>query len=135
MAESGLQGMKDKDYYGLSIVLGSCEVTMLELVKMYAALANNGVQSDINFIPRVRKINSRRLLTKESAFIVRKMLEENVPPYQTKPLEITGVWEFLTVIFVPSGLGTQMEAEIMPLSGGKWRLHCYLILHIQFYLP
>ena len=91
MQESGVQGMKNKDYYGLSIVLGTCDVTMLELVKMYAILANNGVQSDINYIPQVRKINSKRLLTKESSFIVRKMLQENVPPYQSKPLEIKDI--------------------------------------------
>ncbi len=91
MKESGIKGMKDRDYYGLSIVLGSCEVTMMELIKMYATLANDGIQSDINFIPQVRKINSKRLLSKESSFIVKKMLEENLPPYQTKPAEIKDI--------------------------------------------
>ena len=91
MKDFGIKGMKNTDYYGLSIVLGSCEVTMLELVKMYAVLANNGLEYDINFTPNVHMISSKRLLTRESSFIVRKMLEENTPPYQAKPVEIKDI--------------------------------------------
>jgi len=33
---------KSKDYYGLSLILGGCEVTLLELTNLYAGLANLG---------------------------------------------------------------------------------------------
>ena len=91
MHDSGVSGMKNKNYYGLSIVLGSCEVSMLELAKMYATLANNGVQYDLKFEPNQKLGSGKRLLSKESAFIVRKMLEENTPPYTTKPQEIKDI--------------------------------------------
>ncbi|MCR4743372.1 MAG: penicillin-binding protein 1C [Treponema sp.] len=91
MQDSGVGGMKEKDYYGLSIVLGTCEVTMLELVKMYGTLANKGFQYDINFTPQIRRGEGKKLLSEESSFIVRKMLEANTPPYQTKPQEIKDI--------------------------------------------
>ena len=91
MQDSGVTGMEDEDYYGLSIVLGTCDVTMMELAKMYATLANNGVLHEINFIPKAKLGEGKRLLTKESSFIVRKMLEDNTPPYQTKPVDIQDI--------------------------------------------
>jgi len=91
MRESGVGEMKEREHYGLSIVLGTCEVNMLELCKMYATLANNGIQKDINYIHKVKKDIGKRLLTPESSFIVRKMLEENTPPYQQKPKELENI--------------------------------------------
>lgn len=88
MKESGVSLMKERDHYGLSIVLGTCEVTMLELAKMYATLANNGIQKEIHAIFEPKREVGKRLLTAESAFIVKKMLEENTPPYQNKPKEL-----------------------------------------------
>lgn len=91
MKDSSVEGMKEKDYYGLSIVLGTCEVTMLELVKMYGTLANKGIQYNINFTPQIRLGPGKKILSEESSFIVRKMLEANTPPYQTKPQEIRDI--------------------------------------------
>ncbi len=88
MAKSGVGEMKEKEHYGLSIVLGTCEVTMLELCKMYATLANNGIQKEIKCLHSLKNEVGQRLLTAESAFIVRKMLEENTPPYQQKPKDL-----------------------------------------------
>lgn len=91
MKDSGVSPMEDRDYYGLSIVLGSCEVSMLELAKMYGTITNRGLQYELSFTPRIRMPEAKRLLTEESAFIVKKMLEENTPPYQFKPKEIEDV--------------------------------------------
>lgn len=91
MQDSGVVGMRERDYYGLSIVLGTCEVTMLELAKMYGVLANGGIEYELNFVPSPKKFGGKRLLSRESSFIVKKMLEENTPPYQTKPREIQNV--------------------------------------------
>lgn len=91
MKESGVTEMKERDHYGLSIVLGTCEVTMLELAKMYCTLANMGIQKDLKFTQDFKKQNGKKLLSKESAFIIRKMLEENTPPFQTKPKGVENV--------------------------------------------
>ena len=91
MVESGITNMEEKDYYGLSIVLGTCDVTMLELVKMYGTLCNNGIQKEIRFYNNQKIDKGKRLLSEESSFIVRKMLNENVPPYQNKPQDLENV--------------------------------------------
>ncbi|MBQ4379316.1 MAG: penicillin-binding protein 1C [Treponema sp.] len=88
LSESGVGEMKEREHYGLSIVLGTCEVTMLELAKMYATLANNGIQKEVKSLHSSKNDVGKRLLTAESSFIVRKMLEENTPPYQQKPKEL-----------------------------------------------
>ena len=84
MKDCGVTKMKSKDYYGLSIVLGSCEVTMEELVRMYATVPNGGLLKDINFIHPSPLKTKKRVLSEESAFIVQKMLEQNEPPYSKK---------------------------------------------------
>lgn len=91
MKDCNVSGMKEKDYYGLSIVLGTCDVTMLELVEMYGILTNNGLFQKANFIPLRKPAQKKRMLSKESSFIVRKMLEENIPPYQNKPKDIIDI--------------------------------------------
>lgn len=91
MKDCDISGMKEKDHYGLSIVLGTCDVTMLELVELYGILANNGIYSRANYIPNPKASGRKRMLSKESAFIVRKMLEENTPPFQHKPKDIMDV--------------------------------------------
>ena len=91
MKDCDVSNMKDKDYYGLSIVLGTCDVTMLELVEMYGILANNGLYQKANYVPLKKSPEKKRMLSKESSFIVRKMLEENIPPYQNKPKDIVDI--------------------------------------------
>lgn len=91
MMDSHISQMKEKDHYGLSIVLGTCEVTMLELAKLYATLANNGIQKEISSVHKIKTEPGVRLLTPESSFIVKKMLEENTPPYQHKPKELEDI--------------------------------------------
>lgn len=85
LQDSGVTGLKDSDHYGLSIVLGTADVSMLELAKLYCTIANGGIQKEILSERKYVQNTGKRMLTEESAFIVRKMLEENVPPYQNKP--------------------------------------------------
>lgn len=91
MQMSNVSEMKDREHYGLSIVLGTCEVTMLELAKMYGTLANNGFQKELHFTPQYKTEPGTQMFSPESAFIVRKMLENNVPPYQSKPEAIKDI--------------------------------------------
>ena len=91
MKATGVTRMKNRDYYGLSIVLGSCETTMNELVKMYAIIPNGGVVHELNFTHPSRVDRGKRLLSDESTFIVQKMLEKNIPPYSQKPVSIKDI--------------------------------------------
>ena len=45
--EADISELKEKDTYGLSIVLGSADVSPMELTGLYAALVNDGVQYKI----------------------------------------------------------------------------------------
>ena len=91
MKQAGITGLKEKEHYGLSIVLGTADVTMLELATLYCAIPNEGLQKEIQSTINYNPKNEKRMLTKESAYIVRRMLEENIPPYQNKPLEIKDI--------------------------------------------
>jgi penicillin-binding protein 1C len=74
--------LKDKDHYGLSLVLGSAEFSMLELAGLYGALGNEGLLKDIKIgEDRVlQDFSDQRIFSSEAAYIVRKMLERNPAP-------------------------------------------------------
>jgi len=94
-----------KDYYGLQLILGGCEVTLLELTNLYAGLANlgefapyrllqtptspinsggqksakqmnSGAQKSTKRIFANRQDNSGRLLSEAACFILTEMLAE-----------------------------------------------------------
>ena len=52
---------KDADYYGLGLVLGDGEVSLLELARAYAALANGGVFRDLRFVSRAEDAGGHEL--------------------------------------------------------------------------
>ncbi|WP_461247674.1 penicillin-binding protein 1C, partial [Treponema sp. R6D11] len=99
----GISGLKEKGHYGLSIVLGSADLTMIELATLYAALANGGVKKELrylsardNFYTSGDSRNSsngsqnstqarntsqgERILTPAAAAITVRMLERNPAP-------------------------------------------------------
>lgn len=69
-----------KPHYGLSLILGSCEVTLLELTSLYAGLANLGefgrhrlIKSSGDTVPAP---SAKRLLSRGASFILTEMLTE-----------------------------------------------------------
>jgi penicillin-binding protein 1C len=80
LKRAGIPLKGDPQYYGLSIVLGTAEVTMEETVMLYAALNNRG------FFRRIKKLSAEpyeegfTLLTPESCFLVLEMLSHNPRP-------------------------------------------------------
>jgi penicillin-binding protein 1C len=69
---------KTESFYGLALPLGGAEVSLQDLVRLYAALANNGELRSLRFTARDRPAKPKRILSPEAAFLTLEMLG-NVP--------------------------------------------------------
>lgn len=82
LKQAGISTLTGAKKYGLSMVLGGCEVNLLELTTLYAGLANMGEFAPYqltlsNREPRMANrehSHSRRLLRQETSFIITEML-------------------------------------------------------------
>jgi len=77
---AGINGLKAEEHYGLSLALGGGEVTMLELAKLYAAIANNGELKSIRAYATGEIEKPKRILSMESSFLILDILKHNPPP-------------------------------------------------------
>lgn len=50
----GISTLKDPSNYGLSLVLGTGEVKLVELTNVYATFANNGIKNEITLIKEIK---------------------------------------------------------------------------------
>lgn len=80
-----ITGLKNRNHYGLSLVLGSAEVTMEELIKLYSLLANMGVYQKIKYRGEEKSSKPKPMISKEACFMTLKMLEKNPSPLQYRP--------------------------------------------------
>ena len=69
---------KAESFYGLALPLGGAEVSLQDLVRLYAALANDGELKPLRFTARDRSAKPKRILSPEAAFLTLEMLG-NVP--------------------------------------------------------
>src|SRR6476646_10789999 len=69
---------KAESFYGLALPLGGAEVSLQDLVRLYAALANNGELRPLRFTARDPIAKPKRILSPEAAFLTLEMLG-NVP--------------------------------------------------------
>lgn len=69
--------LKAESYYGLSLNLGGVELTMKELVGLYAMLVNDGNWYPLRMHAKERKSNAVRLLSPEASFLVLDMLAKS----------------------------------------------------------
>ncbi len=90
LKKSGIGNLRDRKTYGLSIVLGGAEVTMRELVSLYAMLANDGVQKPLSFVRNGKpKAQDATRLGAEAAFMTLDMLADTPRPYGVQdPLKV-----------------------------------------------
>ena len=94
---SGVANMSSENHYGLSLVLGGGEVTMQELGKLYALLANRGVLQPL----RMQQSDPRpttpvRLLSEEASFMTLDMLRQHRRPGDTlaqQPSSLPVYWK------------------------------------------
>lgn len=68
---------RDEKYYGLSLALGGVEFSMMDLVKLYSALGQQGRYYDLNIVQNQKKALPEQILTPESAYVVMQMLKKN----------------------------------------------------------
>jgi len=81
LLKAEVNDLKEQSHYGLALVLGGREFSMMELVKLYAMLANGGQFKNIKTDLSINKNSStKQLLSEESAFLVLDMLKDNPEP-------------------------------------------------------
>lgn len=80
LESTGVEGLQGRAHYGLALSLGGVELTMLELIKLYAALPNGGLSKPVKLIKDDVDHEGTQILSPESAFLVLDMLSDNPPP-------------------------------------------------------
>lgn len=88
------------EHYGLSLVLGGCEVTLLELAALYSALANGGIYTYPVVQPGQPSLGQKKLFDAGAAYIVTNILQEVDRP------DLPSCWEFSTLPTVAWKTGT-----------------------------
>ncbi|MBO4707564.1 MAG: penicillin-binding protein 1C [Elusimicrobiaceae bacterium] len=81
----GVKNLKQADYYGISGVIGSIDVSLLELAKLYAAIANGGKVQNISFLKDEPIKEENQILSPEASFVLFDMLTSN-PLYANKKI-------------------------------------------------
>ena len=87
----GINHLENREHYGLALALGGAELTMQELVKLYAMLANQGYPGNIKMMQDTKPgmvAKSNKLLSAEASYLILDILKDNPPPtaYQQTPL-------------------------------------------------
>ena len=90
LKSAGVARLQSEKHYGLGLALGGGELTMEELARLYAMLANRGVLKPLRYVAAkdardTKETTDRaapgvRLLSEESSFIVLDMLRDNPRP-------------------------------------------------------
>jgi penicillin-binding protein 1C len=91
----GFAGLRDPDYYGQSLALGSADVTLEELVGGYRALATGGLWSPLRVVADDAARAPRPVFTPEAAWLVGDILADRASRAPTFGLEnplATRVW-------------------------------------------
>jgi penicillin-binding protein 1C len=78
LKNAGVPLPKPESFYGLALPLGGAEVSMQDLVRLYASLANNGELRPLRYRTNDPITKSRRILSPEASFLTLEMLG-NVP--------------------------------------------------------
>jgi len=94
LVKADISNLRTEGFYGLALALGGGELTMMELVRLYSMLANQGYLREIKTQQKGLPINeqddnqddefklsqNKRLLSAEASFLVLDMLKDNPAP-------------------------------------------------------
>lgn len=81
LQQAKITRLKPESNYGLSLVLGGAEVTMAELVSLYAMLANGGIWQPLRYEQNLPISLPIRLLSPEASFLTLDMLHDTPRPF------------------------------------------------------
>jgi penicillin-binding protein 1C len=97
LRDAGVAHLNGERYYGLALTLGGGEVSMEELGRMYAVLANSGRLPALNFLEGAadssHRTAGRRLLSDEASYVALDMLEKNPRPDTGQPASPAVAWK------------------------------------------
>ena len=81
LKSAGVQFTHSKNHYGLSLVLGGAEVSMRELVNLYAVLPNKGMYKPLTYLTYSAENakEAHRVLKAESSYITLDMMQMPSP--------------------------------------------------------
>jgi len=89
LISANVKDLRDKLFYGLSLILGGAEITIKDIVQLYAILANAGILKPIKEILdndgkiiSYKEFNRNNLLSRESCFMILNILKDNPRPKQ-----------------------------------------------------
>lgn len=80
LKRAGIEQLRDESHYGLALALGGGEVSMLELVQLYAMLNNNGLHQKVSIGELTEDPSAQQLLSAEAAFLLVDMLQKTPDP-------------------------------------------------------
>jgi penicillin-binding protein 1C len=80
LVDADIAGLQSEGHYGLSLALGGAELTMLELLRLYATLPNGGVLKTIRSLHEMEAAEDVSVLSPESAYLTLEMLSRNPAP-------------------------------------------------------
>jgi penicillin-binding protein 1C len=103
LQRAGIRRLRSREFHGLSLALGSVELSMRELATLYAALASDGRQRELRSLQRQRRAVGASLITPQAAFVTRRMLSRNRRP---EALAYTGTSTMFCVREVAYKTGT-----------------------------
>ncbi len=80
LQQSQMQLTKEKQHYGLALVLGGTELSSQQLAVLYAMLANQGKLSSLKWLKNHEKPSGKTLLSPESTAMISDILRQNPRP-------------------------------------------------------
>jgi penicillin-binding protein 1C len=80
LRDAGVRRLQPEQHYGLSIALGSAEVSPEEMAELYAMLANRGVLKPLRFEAQESREAGTQLLSPEAGWLTLDILKDAPPP-------------------------------------------------------
>ncbi|CAN5612478.1 penicillin-binding protein 1C [soil metagenome] len=77
LKDAGVTKLREPTQYGLSVVLGGAEITMEEMIRLYAMLANRGELKSLRYFKNERSRVLSHPISREAAFLSLEMLRKN----------------------------------------------------------
>lgn len=87
LRQMGFSQIESDEYYGLSLALGSADVSLWEMTNAYRMLANKGVWSDLRLRFENYKERRRRVFSEEASFLASSILSDRAARGATFGLE------------------------------------------------